>query len=350
MKTIHKITLILLLLPLLSFAGIVKGRYTREKKIVRSFSVNDNAALQVMNKYGTVTITTWDQNKTDIDVTITVSGNDEDLVQKRLNSIDVKISGTSSLVEAYTRFASSGGRNISMEINYVIKIPKNGTLGIGNMYGDVRLGEINGGINLQLQYGNLYIDEANSEINKFDLQYSTSSRIGYIKTGVIKMQYSNIDGGRAGKISINNEYSNIKFSQIEDINVKMDYGNLSLGTADKIIVDGDYSNLKCDRLTNLLTVSMDYGSVKINNVASTTRNIAITTDYSDIKLGFSPDMGFSFECDLQYGGLNGKDYLNFIERIEKNTSAHYKAISEKGAGNCKVRINSEYGGVKIFRN
>lgn len=350
MKTIHKLTLLLLMLPVLSFAGIVKGKYTRERKIEKSFNVNTTAALQVMNKYGSVTITTWDQDKTDIEVTITVSGNDEETVQKRFNSIDVKISGTNSLVEAYTKFGSFNRGNVSMEVNYVVKIPKNGVLGIGNMYGDIRIGKIYGGANIQVQYGNLSIDEANSDTNNFDLQYSNSSRIGYIKAGIIKMQYSNIDGGRAGKLSINDDYSNVKFSLVEDINMNMDYGNLSLGSADKVIVEGDYSNLKCERLTGMLTVSMDYGSVKVNNIASSVRNIAITTDYSDTKLGFSPDMGFSLECDLQYGGLGGKEYLNFIEKIEKNTSAHYKANSDKGAGNCKVRINSEYGGVKIYRN
>lgn len=350
MKTMHKLTLILLMLPVLSFAGIVKGKYTRERKIEKNFSVNSTAALQVMNKYGSVTITTWDQDKTDIEVTITVSGNNEETVQKRFNSIDVNITGTNSLVEAYTKFGSFNRGNVSMEINYVVKIPKNGTLGLGNMYGDIRLGRIYGGTNIQIQYGSLHIEEANSDVNKLDLQYASGSKIGYIKTATIKMQYSDIDGGKAGKLTLNNDYSNVKFNQIEDININMDYGNLSLGTADKVVIEGDYSNFKCERLNNLLTVSMDYGSVKVNNVASTTRNIAITTDYSDIKLGFSPDMGFSFECDLQYGGLSGKDYLNFIEKIEKNSSAHYKATSDRGAGNCKVRINSEYGGVKIFRN
>lgn len=32
MKAIHKITLLLLLFPVLSFAGITKGKYLKEKK------------------------------------------------------------------------------------------------------------------------------------------------------------------------------------------------------------------------------------------------------------------------------------------------------------------------------
>jgi hypothetical protein len=350
MKTMHKLTLILLMLPALSFAGIVRGKYTREKKIEKSFSVNNNAALQVMNKYGNVTITTWDQDKTELEVSITVSGNDEERVQKRFNSIEVNISGTSSLVEAYTRFGSFNRGNVSMEINYVIKIPRNGALGIGNMYGDIRLGKIYGGTNIQIQYGNLSIDEANSENNKLDLQYSTSSRIGTIKAGTIKMQYSNVDGGRAGKLTINNDYSNVKFTDADDLNMTMDYGNLSLGSVDKLVVEGDYSNLKCDRVTNLLTASLDYGSVKINNIVPAVRNIAITAQYSDIKLGFNPDMGFSFEIDTRYGSISGKDIMNFSEKIEKNQSFHCKGVSDKGAGNCKVRVNVEYGGVKLYRN
>lgn len=350
MKAIHKITLLLLLFPVLSFAGITKGKYLKEKKINRAFTVNSTAALQVMNKYGNVTITTWDENKTTIDVVITVSGNDEEDVDNRLASINIEFKDSPSLVEAYTRMGKFKGRNISMEINYTVKMPKNGTLGIGNTYGDIRLGKMYGGMNVKIQYGSLSIDEANSENNKLDLQYASGSKIGYIKSGDISMQYSSIDATRIGSATVKSEYSDLKVNSVTDVKTNMAYSNLVTGNANKIIADGDYSNVKCDRLSGMLTASLSYGDLKVNTITNDARVVAVKSEYGETRLGFAPDAGFTFDFTTEYGSISGKDLLNFNEATEKSFTSHYSGVSKSGNGNCKVTAKSSYGDIKISRN
>ncbi len=350
MKAIHKITLLLLLFPVLSFAGITKGKYLKEKKINRAFNVNSTAALQVMNKYGNVTITTWDENKTNIDVVITVSGNDEEDVNNRLASINVEFKDSPSLVEAYTRMGKFKGRNISLEVNYTIKMPKNGTLGIGNTYGDIRLGKMYGGMNVKIQYGSLNIDEANSENNKLDLQYASDSKIGYVKSAEISMQYSSIDAGKIGTANVKSEYSDLKVKSISDVKTNMAYSEFVAGWADKVIVDGDYSNVKCDRLNGMLTASLNYGDLKVSTISKDTRVVAVKNEYGETRLGFATDAGFTFDFTTEYGSISGKDLLNFNEASEKSFTAHYTGSSKSGSGNCKVTAKTSYGDIKISRN
>lgn len=349
MKTIYKLTLLFLLLPLGLSAGIVKGKYTKEKKIEKGFAVNSNAGLQVGNKFGNIAVTTWDQDRTEIEVVISVNGNNEDDVLKRLNSIDVEFNATRALVTAMTRFGNVRGKT-SMEVNYTIRIPKNGSLGINNQYGNIKLGKIYGGMNIDLQYGNINIDEANADTNKLDLQYANGSRITYIKNMSLRMQYSDMNIGKSGTITASCDYSNIKADEVRTLSVDMDYGDLKIGSGNTVNLKSNYSGFKCGRLDNLLNASVNYGSVNVRSITQGARSIVVNGEYSEIKLGFAPDTAFSFEFDTEYGGLSGKELLNFSEKTEKDFKAHYVGTGKGGSGNCKVYAKSEYGEIKISRN
>lgn len=350
MKTIYSYLLLLLLIPGMAMAGIVKGRFTKEKQINKSYTVNNNAALQVANKYGNIVITTWDEDRTEIEVVITVSGNDEDDVVKRLNSIDVDFEATKALVSARTRIGNFKARNMSMEINYTIKMPKNGVLGLNNQYGGIRLGKIYGGMNVDCQYGSLNIDEAHAENNRIGLQYCGGSRITYIKAAQLKMQYSDINIIKAGKLIVDAQYTPVKIGNVGDISMTTEYGDLKINAADRVSVKAEYTTCKFDRIDTGLNVGINYGDIQVGELASTVRNVAINSTYGSTRIGIAAGTDFSFDFDLEYGSLSGKEFLKFTEKSEKDFSSHYKGTSTRGSGQCKIYAKSEYGDIRINRN
>ena len=105
MKLPFKILIVLLVLPALVFANEnpkFKGKYTKTKTINKEYTVNAEAALLVVNRYGNIDIITWNENRTVIEVVITTNGNNEEMVQKKLDGINVEFSGTASKVIAKT--------------------------------------------------------------------------------------------------------------------------------------------------------------------------------------------------------------------------------------------------------
>ena len=106
MKTIcYKIVFALLLVPILGFAGNEwSGRHTKQKRISKSYTVSPDALLKIENSYGNIDISTWNENRIEIEVIIKTNGNDEEQVIERLKEIDVDFSGSSSRVSAITRF------------------------------------------------------------------------------------------------------------------------------------------------------------------------------------------------------------------------------------------------------
>ena len=108
MKLLYKISIICLLFPLVVFAtnDKFKGKYTKEKKISKEFIVANDANLDIDNKYGNVTIATWDENRIVINITIKTNGDNEDKVKERLNDISIKLVGKDRFVKAKTIIGS----------------------------------------------------------------------------------------------------------------------------------------------------------------------------------------------------------------------------------------------------
>ena len=86
------------------------------------------ATLKVNNSYGNVDIITWNKNTVDFDITIKVTGSNDDKVMDKLQDINVEFSNSSNLVSAITRFGKRkssswwnwGNNKLKIEVNLKI--------------------------------------------------------------------------------------------------------------------------------------------------------------------------------------------------------------------------------------
>jgi hypothetical protein len=326
-------------------AGGHKEKYKKAKKINKTYIVNADAALFVDNRYGSIYVTTWNENKTAIDVVITVSGNKESNVDKRLNSIEIDLEATKSTVQARTKIGSFSGNNTSMEINYTIKIPKNGSIDLNNIYGRIALGKIYGKAMLRCQYGNLDIDELNNTNNSVNIQYCDDSKIWLMKAGKIKAQYSDIKMAKAENLEVKSQYSDVKIGEITALSYDSQYGDVLIGKCERITGRSGYSDLSVENVLESLNVNIQYGDLKMALVEST-KSITVNATYSDILLLYPRDSKFSFEYLLEYGDVSGNtDNFKYTTKSEKNFKSHY--IGQYGGGsNTRIYINTSYGDIR----
>lgn len=350
MKTIlYKILIVLLILPAVAIAGTGKGKYSKEKKISKSFVVNGNAGTTIANKYGSIYITTWDENRTEIDVLIRVSGNDEDVVTKRIDGIDVEFGASKASVTAKTTIANFKGRNVNMEINYTIKIPKNGTLGVANLYGAIKLGKIYGDINLSCQYGEVSIDELNGDNNNLKMQYCSNGKINYCKNADITAQYSDFFMAKAGVLLLNSQYSDVTINAAGTLNYKCQYGDLNVRAADKLTGSGSYSDLSFGSIDELLNITTNYGDLLVSKLGKQVKNITIVNTYADVKLNYDAEIAFDFEFTGSYSDVSGLGNFKVTEKTEKSSTAIYKGYY-KTSGVGRMYIKSQYGDVSLGKN
>src|SRR5690606_15230396 len=165
MKSIlFKIVLGLCCVPLCASAKTdpgLTGKYTKEKTIKKQFNVDADALLKLDNSYGNLHITSWDQNTTTLEVRIITSSNSEKKAQQKLDDISIEFQGSSSQVSAKTLFNDNGwgwsSNNVSIKINYTVKVPINNRLELSTDYGSIYLNEINGSTKIQCDYGAIQI-------------------------------------------------------------------------------------------------------------------------------------------------------------------------------------------------
>lgn len=349
MKAIrHKLVLFLLAAPLmLQAAGDTKWKYKKEKKINKTYTVAPDAVLEVDNKYGDVYVTTWNENKTVIDVTITVSGNNENNVEKRINSIDVDFNGSNEVVSAKTRIGSSLWGKISMEINYTIKIPKGGSTHIDNTYGGIRLGKINGITKLKCQYGSINIEELNNTDNQIKMQYCNDSEIKYMKSGMVKAQYSELEFDKIDNADIKCEYTEMDIKTANQLNYQSGYGNVTIGSCRHVVGKSSYSNLEVNNVQQLLDVRVEYGNVSITT-GKNVKNVNVDAMYTEVVLRYQQNTDFDFELEAKYGDIKGVDNFKIQTKEVKDFKSSYTGRFGN-SGNAKISVNTAYGDIKMVK-
>jgi hypothetical protein len=333
-----------------------KGKYTKTKTLNKEYSVNANASLRVMNSYGNIDITTWNENRTVIEVTITTNGDNEEKVQKRLDDIDVEFSGTASQVSAKTTF--NGGKksswsfwgkknNVHMEINYVIKLPVTNSVDLGNDYGSISLNRLEGNAKISCDYGQIIVGELMAENNLLNFDYTDNSTIDYMKSGRINADYSGFTLDKAENIELNADYTKSEILEVNNLNYNSDYGKLTVGKVNTLVGRGNYIPNKIGTVSGSLNLNTDYGSISVERLTSTVNEVVIKSDYTGVKLGYDTGFNFDFVVKLSYAGFNEGDDLNITRSDKSSYNKLYEGYhGTKNSGNM-ININSTYGGVSL---
>ena len=357
---IFKLLLILLMpseKPAPPQADELSGRHTESKEIRRNYQVSPNALLEIENKYGEIDITTWDQDKVEMVVTLKTNGNDKEAVQKRLEELDVIFKNSPSRVSAKTYLESSrnsffswfrGSGNVNIEINYKIKAPVGINLNLENDYGSVNIDRLEGNANISVDYGQLLVGELMGDDNVIEMDYTRNSKFGYIRKGSIEADYSDYTIEEAGMLNISADYSNTKVRKVEFLEFSCDYGSIDVGQVKNIKGDGDYLSTTIDSVYGSLDLNLDYGSATIRQMMRNMESLTINSDYTTLKIGYFSDSSWRYRLNSSYAGIRGIDQAAFnnLKQHQSGSKRYYEGYHNSDSG-AVVTIDASYGGINF---
>ncbi len=363
MKTalLYKTIVVLFIIPTLvlgSNTTNLKGKYTESKTINKEFTVNPDATLKVDNSYGNIEVVTWNENRVEIEVTITTNGNNKEKVLKKLEQITVEFDNSPNFVSAKTRFSKSrswwswnwGNNNINMKINYVIKLPITNNVDLSNDYGSINLDKLEGHAKIDCDYGKITTKELMADNNFISFDYTNNSYFEYIKSGKINADYSGFTVSKTNDLQINADYSKSIVEIAEDVSYNCDYGSLTIDKVNNVNGDGDYLTTRIGDVYKNVTINADYGSFKIDNMTDNAGDVDIESDYMKITIGYSPNYNFNFNIDLEYASLRGQDDLEITkQKIESGDKYYAGYYGNNNSGNT-IKISSDYGSVTFNKN
>lgn len=360
MKLQFKHLIILFLLPAIVLANDCKfnGKYTKEKTVKKEYKVKSGAMLKVDNSYGNIDIVTWNENRTVIEVHIKTNSDDEEKAQKKLDAISIDFSGSPSLVSAKTIFQKNQSswsfwgknNNVSMEINYTIKIPVGNSVDLNNDYGAISLDKLEGNAKIDCDYGQLLIGELWADNNSLSFDYTSKSTIGYMKSGKIDADYSSFALEKGERLELTADYTHSEIMDIKDIKYNCDYGKVIIGSANDIHGTGDYVTNRIGGVSGSLTLDTDYGSIRVDRFLASAKDVTINADYTGIKLGFDSGYSFDFVVDLSYSSLKGEEIVTVTKSHKNNSRRTYSGYHGNNNSGNLIKINSDYGGVTFYKN
>jgi hypothetical protein len=347
---------IFFLIFLMSFAGFSNedSSYSKQKTISKAYIVNNDAGITIDNSYGSLFVTTWNEDKIEIEVIIKVSGDNEKWVNQKLESISVDFIGLKNMVTAKTVFDNSSnnnrGRNNNFEINYTIKIPKNGSVKLNNKYGNISTTDLFASTTINCKYGKINLGRLNGNHNDIEIGYCSKSTIDFIKQGTLTSKYSSIKTNEVSKLSLFSDYSDIEFETVNDLKFNSKYGSIKSANVNSLDGSAGYLTIDIGILSSQLTVDAKYSSIKVNSILSKAKNVTINAGYTGINMGYQFNYMFDFDINTKYSDFKFDTAdLSIISREETNNTKQIKGFHKKKGEN-KITISSNYGNVKLIKN
>ena len=299
----------------------------RVKNYSKTYSADANDVLSIENKYGNVTVNTWNRNEVKVDVQVKVSAGSDDATQKLLDNVNISDSKNGSLISFRTIIGEvksswysvfQGGSSKKMEINYTVYMPEKNELVIDDRYGAIYLPDLDGKVTINSAYGSL---KAKSLTNESTLRV---------------------------------KYGNANIDNLNNSTIQLSYGELTIGSVNALTADVSYSPVKIARLHTSAAINLRYGGgLQIGDLDRAVKSLEIYSSYSNVDIGLSGDENADFAIVTRYGDFNYGDHAFTItaknpddEKGFHSTKSYKGYIGRANSGK-SITINSSYGNVKF---
>ncbi len=329
------------------------------KEFRKEFITDKNTVVDINNRYGNVIVTSWDSNKVDIYVKITVELPDRNRAEELISLIDIRFEEMPGKVSAQTiideKFSSSvWGANKRFSINYTVKMPYNSSLVLANRYGDTFIDELGGQTDLNVKYGNLTI----TELTRGDERPLNHINIAYGKALIksaewldLYLRYATmVELPSARALLIDSKYSKIKIGNASSVVVTSKYDNYSIGKINNIVMEAGYTTLNVGTIEKKFVIEGSYGSVNVDNVPKDFDSIDINTKYTGVRIGIDPAASYKLDGTSSYSSIKfPEEHLTIKKRIIENTSSEIEGIvgTEQNTSST-VKVRTSYGSVKLY--
>lgn len=352
MKKQFKIVLLLALIPFLGFSNEPDYIHSKLKIIKKTYFVNSDAGLYIDNSYGTISVSTWDEDKTELDIVIKVSGDNENWVNQRLTDINIDIIALKGLITAKTILGNSSyksnGKNNSFQINYTLKIPRNGSVKLHNKYGNITTADLFSETEIKCKYGKIALGRLSGNSNNVLVEYCSNSTISYLKNANIVAKYSNLKIGEVIKLDLTSDYTDIEIQESDAIKYSSQYGTIKIQNVKSLDASGNYLTLKIGELSNTLKLSTKYSNVTIGTISAKANSIAIAAGYTGLNIGFDANFAFDFNVSVKYASFKHDNELEIDSKEDSNNLKKYSGFyKKKGVNN--ITIMSDYGNVTLLK-
>ena len=300
----------------LTFGEGTKKTISDTKTWNKSFEVNSNALFNLSSRESEINITTWNENRIEIKVTLTIEAFEQEEIDKLFEAFEPSISGNASEVTvknpACVQNVVSTPNKMRLKINnqvikvknyhfqFDVKMPATNSLNLKNRFGEVVLGNHKAEVDLELYECDVRGAQVNSTKTLASLKFSDGS-LGASKNMVLNTYESDLNLTEIGLLSMNAKFSEIQFLKVTDATIDAYESELDLGRTNSVTIKQSFGKLKIAeaKTLNLTSYELEFetGSVENFNLPS--------SKFSKIVCGFAGDIVIdeAYENRMTFGDI-----------------------------------------------
>ena len=338
------------------------------KTIKKEYSIIPDGNTRIINKYGSVNIKTWNQNRVKISVEIVVNAISEVKAQEVFNRIDITFSNSDELVKAETQIEARRKRwfvwntaetKSDYQINYEVFIPKTNDLDVVHKYGDMYLAAMDGTVNLDIKNVNFKAEQLGNDSNvTFSYGNGVINRardaklyVGYAELGIdeasdlsLTSKYSSFSIGRAVDVNCQTKFDTYSFGELRDLQNTGKYDNFKIGKASKVEVEGKYTQVSVGEIDQEVDLDLEHGGANFM-LSNTFRACALNGQYSDFSVVVAKGASYRMDAATTYAGIRYPSDLNI--QFEKEQSSSHEVKGKVGKGESEILARLNFGSLKV---
>ncbi|MCL2290259.1 MAG: hypothetical protein FWC34_06070 [Bacteroidetes bacterium] len=363
----------LCLLPNTLFAQKQQKISTQTEVFTKNFKVKSKDILDVNTNYTKITFEEWDKNEIDFTTTVTVKNATEKVMEQVLNGLNITTKQSGKKVSYSLTFNYSNDRNRQntvegLEINLLVKIPKDIFLEVTSRYGSVVLADAHNDFDVNIMYGNLNAGNLFGNNNKIDIRYGNLKIDNLFGNNKITLKYGNFNIKHAERLSFDVMYSTGNLNEVGTLNLDSKYCTIKLDKVkvftltsgyDKISIQNSVDNLKGEMRYGTFTmgslkysfiIDLSYSNVTIGEVLISFTNISIVSHHSNVRLNIPQNQSFAFDYSGRYTDFKDKNVKwNHTTFEAGNNSLQMSGFFGNNQNSGKsVKIRATYGSVALF--
>ncbi|MCF8222253.1 MAG: hypothetical protein K9J25_03835 [Bacteroidales bacterium] len=331
-----------------------------QKKFSKEYDAKGIKELEISNRYGDVEFVNTDNNKISIVVDVQVYHPNNNKAEKLLSLIDVEFSKDDNTIEARTvidrQFKLNNiGSGRGFSIDYRVEMPGNLNLDVVNRYGTIKAGDLSGHVDIRIKYGSLFITSLTRDnqepLNSIDAEYLHVADINNAGWLELDMRYvSKLNIGQAQALLINSRYStNNNIGTVSSVVIDSKYDKYNIENLKNVVAESGYTNYDFGTVAKTLDIETKYGSIKADKILKDFDMVRAYVEYATVRLSFEEDASYRLDADTRYCSLSFDERnADILRRIEDSHSKTVEAIIGNKNTDSKVRIDANYGSVKLY--
>jgi hypothetical protein len=303
-----------LLLPVLLLANREEMDplpYEQTETLKKSFAVNANTSVEIINKYGDVTVSTWEKDSVRFEITITAEASKLSTAKDLFGMAEVKFTSNQNMIladllwgqnlNAFKRSSMevtlATGNSQSLRIDYKVFMPAGNILKIENRFGNVYLPELKGKTYIALYHGNLRAEKIKNAKN-IEVKYG-DVKIDEMITGDLEVSFGDVEVEKAGDIFIRSTSGTVEVEKADKLHLEGTNAKFRIEYVDDLTTDVTLSDIRVRKLGKKMNITSKFGDVTLDHIAATFSSANVYVTNGEVSLGFDAQSSFGFEANME---------------------------------------------------